>query len=103
MPALKTPWPRASVLVAAIPILTILTGATEAATRRLCLLELSLLGTGAALLCEQPTSRVVTDTACKAYVPIRYSRRDTPDTIRQAREHNAAYDVLCKAKPASSR
>lgn len=99
MIASNRPWPRVSVLAAAIPILTTITCATEAAERRrLCAVELSVLGTGAALLCEQPASRVVTDTACKAYVPIRYSRKDTPDTIRQAREHNAAWDALCKGK-----
>jgi hypothetical protein len=88
------------VLATATPILTILTCATEAAEqRRVCLLELSLLGTGGGLLCEaSPPARVVTDTACKAYAPIRYSRKDTPETIAQAREHNAAWDALCKGK-----
>ncbi len=85
-------------LATAIPILTIPIAGTEAATRRVCVLELSFFGTGAALLCEQPAKRVVVDTSCKAYVPIRYSRKDTPETIAQAREHNAAYDALCKGK-----
>jgi hypothetical protein len=31
-------------------------------------------------------------------VPILYSRQDTPGTISQAREHNAAWDALCKTK-----
>jgi hypothetical protein len=29
-------------------------------------------------------------------VPILYSRKDTPATIQQVREHNAAFDALCK-------
>jgi hypothetical protein len=100
------------VLAAAIPILTILTCATETNAQsrtlsnsrsppprgRLCLFSVSLLGTGGDFLCRQPAQRVVTDTACKAYVPIRYSRKDTPETVRQVREHNAAFDALCKPK-----
>jgi hypothetical protein len=74
-------------------------GATEAAARsRLCLLELSLLGTGGGVLCEQPARRVVVDTSCRAFAPIRYSRADSADTARQVREHNAAWDALCNAK-----
>jgi hypothetical protein len=44
----------------------------------------------------------VTDTSCGAFDPIRYSRKDTPATIQQAREHNAAYDALCKRRPSLS-
>jgi hypothetical protein len=92
-------WRRASALATAIPILMILTCATEAAERRICLFDLSILGTGAGVLCEQLPARAgAVDTACRAYVPIRYSRHDTAETIRQAREHNAAWDALCKPK-----
>lgn len=37
-----------------------------------------------------------TDTSCQAFEPIRYSRKDTDETQRQVREHNAAWDALCK-------
>lgn len=46
--------------------------------------------------CATTTPISVTDTSCGAFEPIRYSRKDTPATIQQAREHNAAYDTLCK-------
>ena len=45
--------------------------------------------------CATTTPISVTDTSCLAYEPIRYSRKDTAETIRQAREHNAAWDALC--------
>jgi hypothetical protein len=75
----------------------ILTCATEAQERRVCVLDLQVLGTGAGILCEQPASAVI-DTSCQAYEPIRYSRTDTEETKRQIRAHNAAYDALCKRK-----
>ncbi|MEN0087723.1 MAG: hypothetical protein AAF737_04730 [Pseudomonadota bacterium] len=34
--------------------------------------------------------------ACQGFEPIRWSSRDTPTTIRNAKLHNAAYDALCK-------
>lgn len=35
--------------------------------------------------------------ACRAFKPITYSMlRDTMDTVQQVREHNAAYQALCK-------
>jgi hypothetical protein len=33
--------------------------------------------------------------SCAAFQPIRWSRRDTDETIRQAKEHNAAWKALC--------
>ncbi len=48
--------------------------------------------------CATTTPISVTDTSCRAFVPILYSRNDTAGTISQAREHNAAWDALCKAK-----
>ena len=98
MRALRQLSRRGSGLATAIPILMILTCGTDAAERRLCLVELSLLGTGGALQCEQPAQQVVVDTSCKAFAPIRYSRKDTPESVRQIREHNAAFDALCKRK-----
>lgn len=35
------------------------------------------------------------DTACHVYKPVYYSaKHDTPETIRQVRRNNAAYDAL---------
>jgi len=48
--------------------------------------------------CQTTTPISVTDTSCRGFVPILYSRKDTPGTINQAREHNAAWDALCKTK-----
>ncbi len=36
-----------------------------------------------------------TDVACLWDAPIRYSSRDTPQTIQQVREHNAALAAVC--------
>jgi len=51
---------------------------------------------GAGILCNEPrdTTRTI-DTACQAYGPIRWSVRDTDETIAQVRQHNAVYDELC--------
>lgn len=46
--------------------------------------------------CATTTPTFVTDTSCLAFEPITYSRRDTPETIKQIKGHNAAYDSLCK-------
>jgi hypothetical protein len=76
----------------------ILTGETEAAGRRVCLLDLQLLGTGMGILCDAPAGAAVIDTACAAFEPITYSLKDdSPKTRDQVREHNAAWDALCKA------
>jgi hypothetical protein len=71
-------------------------GATEAAQSRVCVFDLQLFGVGKGILCEQPARQVVIDTACQAFEPIRYSRNDTAETVRQVRAHNAAWDALCK-------
>lgn len=89
---------RAAALATAIPILTTLTCATEAVERRICFIDLQLLGTGASLLCAEPAEQAVIDTACTAFEPVRYSRNDTDETKRAVREHNAAWDALCKGK-----
>lgn len=45
-----------------------------------------------------PTLTTAT-TACRAFKPITYSAaQDTPETVQAVREHNAAWDALCKAK-----
>lgn len=83
-------------LAIATLILTTLTCATEAAERRICLFDFYLFGTGGSVLCDQPGKPVVVDTSCKAFEPIRYSKTDTEETKRKVREHNAAWDALCK-------
>ena len=80
-------------LIPTIPISGI-----EAAEKRLCVLELNILGTGGALLCSDPASQTVVDTSCQAFEPIRYSRHDTDETRKAIRAHNAAWDALCKDK-----
>jgi hypothetical protein len=97
----KPLWTRAAELATAIPILMIPTCATEAQERRICIVDLQLLGAGAGLLCtgeEEPQPQVVIDTACTAFEPVRYSRNDTEETKQAVREHNAAWDALCKGK-----
>lgn len=37
------------------------------------------------------------DTSCGAFRPITYSSRDTAETVKQVRGHNAAFDALCPA------
>lgn len=101
MLASKPLWKRAAVLATAIPILMIPISATEAQERRICLVDLQLLGAGAGLLCtgeEEPRPQPVIDTSCTAFEPVRYSRNDTEETKREIRAHNAAWDALCKGK-----
>jgi hypothetical protein len=38
---------------------------------------------------------------CSAFEPIRWSKKDTDETIRQAKEHNAAWAALCNPKSTS--
>jgi len=46
--------------------------------------------------CATTTASVGTDAvACSAFEPIRWSNQDTDDTIRQVKEHNAAWGALC--------
>ena len=45
--------------------------------------------------CQTTTPTAVTDTACLAFEPITYSRKDTPLTNLQIRQHNAAFRSLC--------
>lgn len=92
----KLPLRLAAALATAIPILTIPISGIEAGDRRFCAAEFYLGGTGGSVLCEQPAQQAVIDTACQAFEPIRYSRQDTPETIKQVRAHNAAWDALCK-------
>jgi hypothetical protein len=46
--------------------------------------------------CATMTASVGTDAvACSAFEPIRWSKKDTDDTIRQAKGHNAAWTAIC--------
>lgn len=54
-------------------------------------LVLLLVGCGA-----QPVVDGSGRVACQAFRPITYSAsQDTPETVRQVREHNAAYRAVC--------
>lgn len=46
--------------------------------------------------CATTTGSVGTDSvACSAFEPIRWSKRDTEATTRQAKEHNAVWKAIC--------
>jgi hypothetical protein len=62
---------------------------------RLCVVGLSILGTGVELFCSKPQTPAAIDTTCHAFELLRWSRRDTPQTIAQAKAHNAAWLALC--------
>jgi hypothetical protein len=49
--------------------------------------------------CATTTASVGTDAvACSAFEPIRWSKRDTEETIRQVKEHNAAWMSMCSSR-----
>jgi hypothetical protein len=49
--------------------------------------------------CATTTGSVGTDAvACSAFEPIRWSKRDTEETIRQVKEHNAAWAAVCRPR-----
>ncbi len=49
--------------------------------------------------CATTMASVETDAvACSAFEPIRWSKKDTADTIRQVKEHNAAWSTICIKK-----
>jgi hypothetical protein len=49
--------------------------------------------------CATTTASVGTDAvACSAFEPIRWSKEDTDDTIRQAKAHNAAWKAVCATR-----
>lgn len=43
----------------------------------------------------QTTASVGTDTSCRAFGPIGWSRGDSVETVHQVRGHNAAWRELC--------
>lgn len=60
------------------------------------LMLMSLLMGGCAILGKGTSTRFV-DTSCSAFKAITYSSRDTPETIKEVREHNRVVDRLCPA------
>lgn len=83
----------------ALIMITIPIAGIEAAESRVCVFDLQVFGVGKGILCEQRAPQpVVIDTVCQVVEPIRYSRNDTTETIRQVRAHNAAWDALCADK-----
>jgi outer membrane biogenesis lipoprotein LolB len=49
--------------------------------------------------CQTTTPSGAIDTSCLAFEPVTYSRRDTPQTVREIRQHNAAFAAICGAPP----
>jgi hypothetical protein len=46
--------------------------------------------------CATTTASVGTSAvACSAFEPIQWSKKDTDETIRQVKEHNAAWTAIC--------
>lgn len=46
--------------------------------------------------CVTTTASVGTDAvACSAFEPIQWSKKDTDKTVRQVKEHNAAWKAVC--------
>lgn len=46
--------------------------------------------------CSTLSTGIVTDTTCSAMRPITYSgSKDTPETVAEVRQHNAALAALC--------
>ena len=109
-------WPRAAPLALALTLVipTLTTARAETDTlvssssrsadtprrlsRRFCALGLSIFGMGVELICSGPKGTDVIDTTCQAFERIRWSGRDTAQTIRQAKEHNAAWMAICGRK-----
>lgn len=69
-------------------------------SRRRLALAMTLSLAWLATACVPVTTRaVVTDTSCMVFRPITWSGRDTDETIRQVRSHNAAFDAACPPRP----
>lgn len=68
------------------------------AMRATSLLTLLLILPG----CATTTGSVATDalagSPCSAFEPIRWSTKDTDETIRQVKGHNAAWKAVCQTR-----
>lgn len=71
-------------------------------SRRLVrLVALPLIATPILTGCAKTTAtgdRIDPAVTCSAFEPIRWSRRDTDATIRSVKEHNAAWEAVCKTR-----
>lgn len=57
------------------------------------LVGLSLIVAG----CSQTTaSSGVTRLTCTSFPPITWSDKDTPETVRQVKQHNAGWKAVCR-------
>lgn len=45
-----------------------------------------------------PTKEAASKVACQSFETIYWSGKDTPKTVAQIKEHNAAYEAVCGAK-----
>lgn len=65
---------------------------------RLCALTLPLVLTACATTTASvaPTEPPPKPSACAVFSPIYWSAKDTDDTIKQAKAHNAAWKALCR-------
>lgn len=46
--------------------------------------------------CTTMTGTGGTKAACLSFQPITWSKKDSPDTIKEVKGHNAAYKAVCK-------
>jgi hypothetical protein len=54
--------------------------------------------------CVTTTGSSGTDAvACSAFEPIRWSKKDSDDSIRQVKEHNAAWKAICTEEKRGAR
>jgi len=71
-----------------------LTQGARCTPRCFCLPALILAG------CATTTASAGTDAvACSAFEPIRWSKKDTEETVRQAKAHNATLVAICGPSP----
>lgn len=96
MQRLRNLAPLVAALILILSATTASAGTREPAGR-FCLLSLVILGTGAEIGCAASQAPAI-DTSCQVFEPIRWSRRDTPETVRQVKEHNASWQALCGDK-----
>jgi hypothetical protein len=60
------------------------------------MLGCGMLATGCATTTDTVAIEPGADTFCRIARPITWSVSDTDQTIREVKEHNAAYDRLCR-------
>jgi hypothetical protein len=61
--------------------------------------DLRIHNAGYRAICERWFNPgVATNTTCTAFAPIKWSRRDTNETIRAIKQHNAVWERECDVK-----